>query len=184
MRELLKANIAAEKLVIDGGIAGVDILLPEIVDQIILSENAKELLHTQVEVINHRIPVADSWQPGHVGRAVIYTNWFAGTEAFFKNIASALKGESAWFPNIQAWWNGNLSLSQLLFGSLGSPVADRPNPVSEKRDIVDTVDEVEEELEKGRSTKSLISGLHVDVETIEANRANKIDSSEEVGLSP
>lgn len=166
MQDLLKAQVAAGKLDIAGGVTAVEQHLAKGVEAIQLSQKAQTLLNTTLEAVTHRTPRADSWQPGHVGRAVIYSSWGAGFKAFFKNIASAWKGESTWFPNLKAWWNGNMSVTELMFGSWGSPVGDRSNPEppagqTVTQDINDESREVETNVDQNNSnsTKKMMTAL-------------------------
>lgn len=138
MRGLLKAQITSGKLVIE--IDDFNKWLPKDVGLIQLTPAAQALLETRIQAVTHRTPIADSWQIEHVGRAVIYTSWTAGFYAFFQNIASAWSGESPWFPSLRAWWNGNTSTTQLIFGSWGSPVADRSKSDIIKTEVEDVVD--------------------------------------------
>ncbi|TAL59623.1 MAG: hypothetical protein EPN84_10855, partial [Legionella sp.] len=69
-----------------------------------------------------RTIVATEFHEAYVGRAVIYTHFIDSFRAFFKNIAAALRGESVWFPNLQAAQNGNMSWSQFFFGTWGTPL--------------------------------------------------------------
>lgn len=74
--------------------------------------------------------VADHYDPAYVGRAVIYKKFTDGLKAFFKNLASAYRGETLWFPNLQAAWNGNMSWRQFFFGGHSheiEAIADEPN---------------------------------------------------------
>lgn len=72
----------------------------------------------------HKAMKADKWDPAHVGRAVIYTNFSARFKGFIENFKSAYKGETSWFPNYQAWKNGNMNISELLFGGSANTQAE------------------------------------------------------------
>ncbi|CEK09707.1 preprotein translocase subunit SecA [Legionella hackeliae] len=93
-----------------------------------LPENVIALLTRQVQKTVLQTPIAKTYDPAYVGRAVIYESKWDSFKAFFKNFAAAWRGEGIWFPNFKAWRNGNMSTSQFFFGSWGSPLVSPKAP--------------------------------------------------------
>ena len=128
MRDALKAQITSGKIVCAEGEAMVDETIPAITTSIHIDDKREARLqssHRELKEESLRTIVASKYDPAFVGRAVIYTSWLDGVKAFWANIQSARRGETPWFPNLKAYQNGNMSLSQLLFGTWGSPLPSR-----------------------------------------------------------
>jgi len=125
MRDALKAQITSGKIVCAEGEAKVDETIPAITTSIHIDDKREARLqssHRELKEESLRTIVASKYDPAFVGRAVIYTSWLDGVKAFWANIQSARRGETPWFPNLKAYQNGNMSSSQLLFGTWGSPL--------------------------------------------------------------
>jgi hypothetical protein len=127
------------------------------VKELKLPENIMDWLsddNSQKRVLKTRI--ANNYDPAYVGRAVIYENIGDGLKAFFKNIAAAWRGDGPWFPNLKAAQNGNMSWSQLFFGTWGSPLAEaQPKKIDSAK-----IESTEEEQQQDPMNRSplLLSG--------------------------
>lgn len=118
MRESLKETVGKTTSPSDASIDIEKVLAIDPVPSFALSLQEKVHLQVQNTVDKKTLKtiVAAHYDPAYVGRAVIYNQFADGLKAFFKNLASAYRGQTPWFPNFQAAWNGNMSWRQFFFG--------------------------------------------------------------------
>jgi hypothetical protein len=109
--------------------------------------------------------IASEYSEAYVGRAVIYTSFIDGIQAFFNNIGAATRGDGPWFPNLQAAWNGNMSWSQFFFGTWGSPL-ERSTPIEP---VVTEEKGVEPPTVNG-SYRAMVEPMHVTEEQLKSHK--------------
>lgn len=135
MRDSLKQQIGLTIMPHEPNPIDIDKLLEPQTLSFALGKKEQKLLHVQSKQPQKTLKtiVADHYDPAYIGRAVIYKKFADGLKAFFKNLASAYRGETLWFPNLQAAWNGNMSWRQFFFGGHSHELGDMGDEKSQAK---------------------------------------------------
>ncbi|MDP1604860.1 MAG: hypothetical protein Q8M03_16530 [Legionella sp.] len=95
------------------------------VGSLMLSADTKAIMNTfnASSIAPLKTAVYEKYDPAHDGKAVLYTRPFEKIRAIFRGERALFADFKAWkagrgilFPNLRAWWNGNMTFGQLLFG--------------------------------------------------------------------